>query len=39
MLLKSNPLDDITNTLDIEGVLRRGEWLDREALHALEGRP
>ena len=39
VLLRSNPLDDISNTLAIEGVLRRGEWLDREALEALAGRP
>lgn len=35
VLLGSNPLDDIGNTRDIEGVVLRGRWLPREELDAL----
>lgn len=35
--LRSNPLDDIHNTRKIAGVMRAGEWFDRERLdEALE---
>ncbi|MGY6588931.1 MAG: amidohydrolase family protein [Wenzhouxiangella sp.] len=32
VLLEANPLDDIRNTRTIEGVMRAGEWFDRERL-------
>jgi imidazolonepropionase-like amidohydrolase len=35
VLLRGNPLEDIANLSEIEGVLLRGEWLDRDALDAL----
>lgn len=33
ILLKSNPLEDVRNTSRIGGVMVRGHWLSREALH------
>jgi hypothetical protein len=38
VLLGSNPLDDVANTRDIEGVVLRGRWLPREELDALLAR-
>ncbi len=35
VLLGSNPLDDIVNTRDIEGVVLRGRWLPRDDLDEL----
>ncbi len=35
LLLRSNPLDDIANTRDIEGVVLRGRWLSRDELDDL----
>ena len=35
VLVRDNPLEDIGATLGIVGVVRRGEWLDREALDRL----
>jgi imidazolonepropionase-like amidohydrolase len=32
LILNSNPLEDINNTLDINGVVLRGRYLDRAAL-------
>jgi imidazolonepropionase-like amidohydrolase len=32
VLLESNPLDDIRHTRGIRGVMRAGEWFDRERL-------
>lgn len=34
VLLRANPLDDITNSRAIEGVMVRGRWLDRAELDA-----
>ena len=34
VLLGANPLDDITNSRTIEGVMVRGRWLDRAELDA-----
>lgn len=34
VLLRANPLDDITNSRTIEGVMVRGRWLDRAELDA-----
>ncbi len=34
IVLNANPLADITNTLDIDRVMRLGEWVDRSALTA-----
>lgn len=34
LLLGANPLEDITNTREILGVLLRGEWFPQEALQA-----
>ena len=34
VLLRANPLDDITNTRAVEGVMVRGRWLDRTELDA-----
>jgi hypothetical protein len=33
--LNSNPLDDISNTQDIYGVIKNGEFLSRESLDSL----
>ena len=38
VLLAGNPLEDITNTRRIVGVVRAGRWLDSEALAALDDR-
>jgi len=35
VLLNKNPLEDIKNTKAIEGVLLKGEWLDRNQLNGL----
>jgi imidazolonepropionase-like amidohydrolase len=35
LLVAANPLDDIDNTLAIEGVMMNGQWHDRGALDAL----
>ncbi|HXV65406.1 MAG TPA: amidohydrolase family protein [Vicinamibacteria bacterium] len=35
VLLGANPLEDISRTLQIEGVVRRGRWLDRASLDSL----
>ena len=35
VLLAGNPLEDIGSTLDIDGVVTRGRWLDRRALDEL----
>jgi imidazolonepropionase-like amidohydrolase len=35
LLLSANPLDDIRNTRSIEGVMVRGQWMDRAALARL----
>ncbi|HXV63699.1 MAG TPA: amidohydrolase family protein, partial [Vicinamibacteria bacterium] len=35
VLLEASPLEDISRTLQIEGVVRRGRWLDRASLDAL----
>ena len=35
VLLNKNPLDDIENTQAIEGVMLKGEWLDRKKLDGL----
>jgi imidazolonepropionase-like amidohydrolase len=32
LLLRANPLEDITRTRDIDGVMRAGHWLDRQEL-------
>ena len=32
VLLEANPLDDIRNSRTIQGVMRAGEWFDRERL-------
>jgi imidazolonepropionase-like amidohydrolase len=32
VLLKANPLEDITNTQQIEGVMVRGKWFNRTDL-------
>ncbi|MGY6631985.1 MAG: amidohydrolase family protein [Wenzhouxiangella sp.] len=32
VLLEANPLDDIQNTRTIQGVMRAGQWFDRERL-------
>ncbi|WP_376697410.1 amidohydrolase family protein [Wenzhouxiangella sp. EGI_FJ10305] len=34
VLLENNPLEDIANTRTIQGVMRAGEWFDRERLDA-----
>jgi len=34
VLLENNPLEDIDNTRSILGVMRAGEWFDRERLDA-----
>lgn len=34
ILLNSNPIDDISNVRDLEGVMLRGRWLDRSDLDA-----
>lgn len=34
VLLRANPLEDITNSRTIEGVMVRGRWLDRAELDA-----
>ncbi|WP_376692305.1 amidohydrolase family protein [Wenzhouxiangella sp. EGI_FJ10409] len=34
VLLENNPLDDIDNTRSILGVMRAGEWFDRDRLDA-----
>jgi imidazolonepropionase-like amidohydrolase len=34
ILLDGNPLEDVTNTSRIAGVMAHGHWLSREALHA-----
>ncbi|WP_181918273.1 MULTISPECIES: amidohydrolase family protein [unclassified Wenzhouxiangella] len=34
VLLENNPLEDIGNTRSIQGVMRAGEWFDRERLDA-----
>jgi hypothetical protein len=38
VLLEGNPLEDITNTRSIAGVVRRGVWLDRVTLDAMLAR-
>ena len=35
VLLNANPLEDISNIRQIEGVMRAGRWFDREALDGL----
>lgn len=35
LLLRANPLEDIRNTRNIDGVMRAGQWLDRGQLDAL----
>jgi imidazolonepropionase-like amidohydrolase len=35
VLLDANPLDDISNTKSIAGVVTKGRWLSNEALGAL----
>ena len=35
VILNSNPLDDISNTQDIYGVIKNGEFLSRESLDSL----
>ena len=35
VLLNKNPLEDIKNTTTIEGVMLKGEWLDRARLDAI----
>ncbi len=35
VLLNKNPLEDIKNTTTIEGVMLKGEWLDRARLDAM----
>ncbi|HSF83079.1 MAG TPA: amidohydrolase family protein [Anaerolineales bacterium] len=35
VLLNANPLDNISNTRDIEGVMARGRWLSRETLQGM----
>lgn len=35
VLLNNNPLEDIRNTKDIEGVMLKGQWLNREKLDLL----
>jgi hypothetical protein len=35
VLLQTNPLDDITTTTQILGVMRGGTWFSREDLDAL----
>lgn len=35
VLLGANPLDDITNTRSVMGVVTKGEYLDRAELDAL----
>ena len=32
ILLGSNPLDDITNSTDIQGVVVRGKWIDKNSI-------
>jgi hypothetical protein len=32
VLLNKNPLDDISNTQTIDGVMLKGEWFDRNQL-------
>jgi hypothetical protein len=32
VLLENNPLEDIDNTRSIRGVMRAGEWYDRDRL-------
>ena len=34
VLLAGNPLNDIGNTRAIQGVMRAGQWFDRERLDA-----
>ncbi len=34
VLLEANPLEDIGNTRTIQGVMRAGEWFDRERLNS-----
>ena len=38
VLLGSNPLDDIRNVADIEGVVLRGRWLPADELESLRAR-
>ncbi len=33
VLLSADPLEDISNTREIEGVMRRGRWLPRTEIH------
>lgn len=35
ILLSKNPLNDIKNTRDIQGVMLKGKWLDKKALDQL----
>lgn len=35
VLLRANPLKDITNTEQISGVLLRGQWYPHEALQGM----
>ena len=35
ILLDANPLDDITNTRRIHGVMLRGRWLSRTELDGI----
>jgi imidazolonepropionase-like amidohydrolase len=35
VLLNANPLDNISNTREIEGVMVRGQWLPRETLQGM----
>lgn len=35
VLLNENPLEDIKNTKNIEGVMLKGKWLDRKQLDAM----
>jgi imidazolonepropionase-like amidohydrolase len=35
VLLDANPLEDISNVRQIRGVMRAGEWFDRERLDAM----
>ena len=35
VILNSNPLDNISNTQDIYGVIKNGEFLSRESLDSL----
>ena len=34
VLLSENPLEDITNSAKIEGVLYRGRWMDKQSRKA-----